>query len=155
MNKIKEWIKAHRGLSIIGLLSLVLFIIMLIIMLNLLLGGSSNKYGNRLDGINNVKITDEVYSDVKQELEDTGLTEKTSTRLQGKIIYTTIVLKSDTSVEKAKEIASNTIDNYSEEQLKFYDICFFLKWNGEGENKDVVITGTKHHNLDKITWINS
>lgn len=155
MNKIKEWTKNHKGLAIITLLSLTLFIIILIIFINLLVGGSSNKYGNRLDGIKNVKISNEIYEGVKLELDDTGLTEEASTRLQGKIVYTTILLKSDTSVEKAKEIASNTLDNYSEEQLKFYDICFFLKWKGEEENPDTIITGTKHHNLDAITWIKS
>ena len=76
-----------------------------------------------------------------------------TTRLQGKIVYTTIILKSDTGVDKAKEIASNTLDNYSEEELKYYDFSFFLKW--KNEEGDVVITGNKHTNMDSITWVRS
>ena len=110
-------------------------------------------YGNRLDGINKVKISNETYESVKKEVEDTELVEKVETRLQGKIVYTTIELKDGITVEKAKEIATNTLDNYSEDELKYYDFSFFLKWKGEEE--DTVITGNKHHNLDSITWVKS
>ena len=118
-----------------------------------LLGGSSNKYGDRLDGIDKVKIEDKTYNEVKEEVKNTDLVTDVSIRLQGKIVYTTIVLKDDTSVDKAKEIASNTLDNYSKEELSFYDFSFFLEW--KGEEKDTVITGNKHHNLEAITWVKS
>lgn len=153
MNKIKNWVMKNKGLTIVIALAIVLFVILLIIMLELLLGGSSNKYGDRLDGINEVKISDDTYNEVKEEVNSTDLVEDISIRLQGKIIYTTINLKSDTSIDKAKEIASNTLDNYSEEELAFYDFSFFLKWSTEED--DTVITGNKHHNLDTITWVKS
>ena len=110
-------------------------------------------YGNRLDGIDKVKISNETFEGVKKEVTDTELTEDVSTRVQGKIVYTTITLKSDTSKDKAKEIASATLDNYSEDELKFYDFSFFLKW--KGEEGDTVVTGNKHHSLDSITWTNN
>lgn len=153
MNKIKDWIKKNKGFAFVIVLAIILFAILLIIMLELLLGGSSNKYGDRLDGIDEVKISNDTYNEVKEEVTSTDLTEDISIRLQGKIVYTTITLKSDTSVDKAKEIASNTLDNYSEEELSFYDFSFFLKWSTEEE--DTVITGNKHHNLDTITWVKS
>ena len=136
MDKIKDWIKKNKGLSVILLLAVVFLIVIIVIFVELLVGGSHNKYGNRLDGIDKVKITEEV-----------------ETRLQGRIVYTTIILKSDTSVDKAKEIASNTLDNYTNSELEYYDFSFFLKW--KGEEKDTVITGNKHHSLDAITWTNS
>ena len=153
MEKIKKWINKNKGLAILLLLTIIFVIILLIIFIELLIGGSSNKYGNRLDGIDKVKISNETYESVKKEVEDTELVEKVETRLQGKIVYTTIELKDGITVEKAKEIAVNTLDNYSEEELKYYDFSFFLKW--KGEEKDTVITGNKHHNLDSITWVKS
>lgn len=153
MKKIKDWAMKNKGLAVILLLALIFLIILVVIFVELLVGGSSNKYGNRLDGINEAKIANDTYDGVKDELNDTGATTKVDIRLQGKIVYTTIVLKSDTSVDKAKEIASATLDNYSEKELEFYDFSYFLKW--EGEDEDTVITGNKHHNLDEITWINS
>lgn len=153
MEKIKKWIKNNKGLAIIAVLSIVLLIILLIIFLQMLIGRSSSSYGNRLDGMDAVKIGNDVFDGIEEELKETGLIEETSVRLQGKIIYTTIVLKSDTSKDKAKEIASKTLDGYSEEELKYYDFSYFLKW--KGEEADTVVVGNKHHDLDKITWTNN
>ena len=153
MGKIVKWIKKNTGLFIVLLLTLVLLIFILVIFIKLLMGNSSNKYGNRLDGINEVKISNETYDSVKTELTDTGLVEEVSVRLQGKIVYTTIILKSDTGVETAKELAGNTLDNYDEDELKYYDYSFFLKW--EGEEGDTVITGNRHHDLESIAWVRS
>lgn len=153
LEKIKKWIKNNKGFTVIIVLALVLIIILGVIFIRLLSGNSSNKYGNRLDGIEEVKIAKKVYEAVEEEIMATEAVEKVTTRLQGKIVYTTIVLKSDTGVDKAKEIASNTLDNYSEEQLKYYDFSFFLKW--EKEDGMVVVTGNKHNNMDSITWVRS
>lgn len=153
LSKIKNWIKKNKGFTVIIVLALVFIIILGVIFIRLLSGNSSNKYGNRLDGIEEVKITKKVYDGVEEEVMATEVVEKVTTRLQGKIVYTTIVLKSDTGVDKAKEIASNTLDNYSEQQLKYYDYSFFLKW--EKEDGIVVITGNKHNNMDSITWVRS
>lgn len=151
--KIKSWANKNKGFAIIIALGFILFLILLIIFFQMLIGGSSDKYGNRLDGIDKVKISEKTYDGVKKEVEETDLTEEVETRLQGRIVYTTITLKSDTTVDKAKEIASNTLDNYTNSELEYYDFSFFLKW--KGEEKDTVITGNKHHNLDTITWTNS
>lgn len=153
MEKIIKWMKKNIGLTIILSLTLILFIILTVILISLLTGGSSNTYGNRLEGIEEVKISNDTYEGVKTELSETELVEESSIRLQGKIVYTTIVLNSDVSVDKAKELASNTLDNYSEEELSFYDFSFFLKWKGEEEDK--VITGNKHHKLGAIAWVKS
>lgn len=152
MEKIFKWIKKNMGLFIVLILTVILLIFIMVIFIKLLMGSSSGKYGNRLDGINEVKIAQETYDGVEEEILDTELAEEVSVRLQGKIVYTTIVLKSDTKESKAKELAGNTLDNYSEEELGFYDFSYFLKW--EGEEKDTVITGNKHHGLEEISWIN-
>ena len=153
MEKLKKWINKNRGFAIICALALILFIIMVVIFVKLLVGGSSNKYGNRLDGIDKVKISNEIYESVKEEVKEVEGVNDVSVRLQGKIVYTTIELSDSISSDKAKEIAKNTLDNYTEDELKYYDFSFFLKW--KGEESDKVITGNKHHNLEDITWIKS
>lgn len=153
MEKLKKWINKNKGFAIICALAFILFIIMVVIFVRLLVGGSSNKYGNRLDGIDKVKISNEVYESVKEEVKDVEGVNDVSVRLQGKIVYTTIELSDSISADKAKEIAKNTLDNYTEDELKYYDFSFFLKW--KGEESDKVIIGNKHHNLEDITWIKS
>ena len=153
MERITKWIKRNKGLFIVLLLTLILLIFIIVIFVKLLVGNSKDKYGNRLDGIENIMISKETYDGVKSEVMDTTLVEEVSVRRQGKIVYTTIILKADTGRDKAKEIAANTLDNYSEEELAFYDFSFFLKW--KGEEADTVITGNKHSNLESISWVNS
>lgn len=151
MKNILEWIKKNTGLFIVLILTFVLLIFIMVIFIKLLAGNSSDKYGNRLDGIEDVKIDNDTYDGIEAEIMDTGLATDVKVRLQGKIVYTTIILNGDTSINKAKEIASNTLDNYTDEELKFYDFSYFLKW--EGEESDTVITGNRHHDLDQITWV--
>jgi len=153
MKKIVNWISNNKGLTFILILTLILIAIMGVIFAQMLSGGNSDVYGNRLDGINDVKISDETYSGVEEEVMATEVVEEVNVRLQGKIVYTTIVLKSDTTSDRAKEIASATLDNYSEEELKFYDFSYFLKWTRDEEV--IVITGNKHHDNSAISWIKS
>ena len=100
LEKIKNWIKNNKGFTIVILLTLVLIIILTIIFISLLKGNSSNKYGNRLDGIDDVKISKEEYDSVKEEITNTDLVEDVSIRLQGKIVYTTIILKRRNKMQK-------------------------------------------------------
>ena len=153
MEKIIKWIKKNIGITIIFGLSFVLLIILAVIFVKLLTGGASDKYGNRTEGIEEVKISNEIYDGVKTELMDTGLVKEVNVRLQGKIIYTTIDLNSDVSLNKAKELANNTLDNYEAEMLGFYDFSYFLRW--EGEESTTIVTGNKHHNLEVISWVRS
>ena len=153
LKKIKKWISNNIGFAIIIFLALILMIIMTIIIIDMLVGGSSNKYGNRLEGIENVEISKDTYKKVEEELTGSNLVENAEVRLQGKIVYTTIVLKSDASANTAKDLAIQSLKNYSEEELKYYDFSYFLKW--KGEEKDTVITGNKHHNADSISWVKS
>ena len=151
--KIGNWIKNNVGFTIVIVLAIILVAILGVIFVKLMQGRSSDKYGNRLDGIEEVTIDKKTYDSVKEEVMATEVVEEVTTRLQGKIVYTTIVLKEDTSIDRAKEIASNTLDNYTEEELKYYDFSFFLKWNKE--DGSTVITGNKHRSLESITWIKS
>ena len=153
MKKILKWIRRNTGLVIVLLLTLVLLGFITVIFIKLLMGNSSGKYGNRLDGINEVVISDETYDSVKEEVMATEKAVEITTRLQGKIVYITIVLNNDISISDAKGIASDTLDNFTEEELGFYDFSFFLKW--ESEEGDTVVTGNKHHDLESITWVKS
>ena len=54
MKKILKWIKKNTGLFIVFLLTFILLIFITFIFFKLLMGGASNKYGNRLDAIEEV-----------------------------------------------------------------------------------------------------
>ena len=152
MNKIKEWAKANKVYAIIGGIALFLFIIMLIIGIMLFIGGSNNEYGHRLDGIKDVEISDETKEEVENFTNDK--VESSEIRIQGRIIYITINYVNDITKAQAKEIASETLSIFSEEEQDYYDICYFLVQgsNGEEDADTFVITGTKHPSKAAISW---
>jgi uncharacterized pyridoxamine 5'-phosphate oxidase family protein len=114
--------------------------------------GSNDKYGNRLDGIKKVELTSKEKKSITDKLKENEEVKEASVRIQGKIIYINIKFNDDTNLDKAKEIANNSLKEIDEDQLKFYDLGYFLTKDGEnGFN----VTGTKNAKLDKISWIKS
>ena len=147
-------IKRHKGLAIIGGLTLILFIILLAIFSRMIFSSGKGEYGDRLNNITDVKKS--LLDEVEDSLESQDQVEKATIRVQGKIIYTTFYVTANTSKDKAKEIASKTLEKYSEEIIKDYDFEFLIHQNLEvkedEEDKSYTIAGTKHPNKDKISW---
>lgn len=151
-----DLIKRHKLLSMICLLAFVVVIILFYIFFSLFIGGS-DKYGDRLDGINDVKITESTKKEVASKLEDYAEVVEASCRVQGKIIYIHIKFQADTSLDKAKEIAQESLDLFDKDEKSFYDIGFYLiQEQKEGEEtQGFVVTGSKNAKLDSISWIKS
>ena len=149
-------IKRHKSLAIVGGLTLILMIIMLAIFAKLIFTNGDSEYGQRLNGIS--KINKSTTKEIINEVKSLDEVENIEIRIQGKIIYTTIIFKEGTDLNKAKEIASNTITKYEEKILKDYDLGYFLQENAKDKEetdvieKGFVVAGTKHPDYDKITW---
>ena len=147
-------IRRHKGLAIVGGLSLILLVILLIIFSRMIFSTGKGEYGDRLNGI--VQVKESLLSEVKESLESQDQVEKASIRIQGKIIYTTFYVTANTSKDKAKEIASKSLEKYSEEIVNDYDFEFLIHQNLEvkenEEDKSYTIAGTKHPNKEKISW---
>lgn len=149
-----ELIKRHKGLAIVGGLSLILLIILFIIFARMIFSSGKGEYGDRLNGL--VKIdkadTEKLIDEIKayDEVNDIKV------RTQGKIIYMTITYGDNVSKDKAKEIADKTFGYYNEEVVGYYDFEYFLtqkKEVAEGEeDTSFTIAGTKHPNNDHISW---
>lgn len=153
-----NYINKHKGISIVVGLTLILLIILIVIFASLFVNHGGNKYGNRLDGIEEVELTNTFLKDFKKELNDDESIVEANVRLQGKIVYIVFEVNSDISIETAKQMASNTLEKFSSEELAFYDISYLIKWtkiNEEEKEEISAIEGTKHHLKDSISWSNS
>ena len=149
-----EMIKRHKGLAIVGGLTLILLIIILIVFSRMLFSTGKNEYGDRLNNI--VKIDKKIFDEVKKETEELNEVEKITVRTQGKIVYTTITVTEDTKKDKAKEIAKKTLEKYSDEIIECYDFEFLVTQepilDKEGNDTSYTISGTKHPDNDYISW---
>ena len=149
-------IKRHKGLALIGSLTLILLVIMFIIFARMIFTTGDSEYGTRLKGI--VKIDKSTTKEIINETEELDEVEEITIRTQGKIIYTTIIFKEGTNLDKAKEIASNTLSKYDEKVIKYYDFGYFLKEeietseDEEDEKTGFTIAGTKHPDVESISW---
>lgn len=156
MKKVKGLISRHKVLAIICLITIVIIAILSYVFSSVLINGN-NKYGNRLDGIEEVEISDERISGLEEELEGRDEVSSASVRIQGKIIYINIVFNNDVSLDTAKDIANGTLDSFEDDEESFYDFGFYLTQVGsEDEEGDYfVVTGSKHAGADEISYIKS
>lgn len=149
-----DLIKRHRGLAIVGTLSLILLLIIILIFSRMLFSKSKSEYGDRLNNL--TKIENKVLDNVKKETEALDGVKKVTVRTQGKIVYTTITVGEKVTKDNAKEIAKKTLEKFDDEILKEYDFCFFITQeeilDKDGNDSSYTISGTKHPDNDYISW---
>lgn len=152
-----ELIKRHRGLAIVGGLSLILLIVMFAILARMIFSTGNSEYGDRLNGL--VKIDNSESEKLKAEIASLEEVKSVDVRVQGKIIYINILYTDTTSKDKAKEIASKTLDYYSDSVKDYYDIGYILNQDKEivdgEEDTSFVIFGTKHSDNTEISYTNN
>jgi len=107
-------------------------------------------YGNRLEGIEKVIITDTKKNEVVDFIkEDENVTDASIT-IQGKIIN--ISIKSGNkknTIDKMKEKGIEIIKKFSDDEIAFYDFQFFIK----NEEANYNLIGYKNKKKDDISWV--
>ena len=155
MKKIKDLIARHKFLTVMSLITLIFVLIMAYFLLYVFIGGN-NKYGDRLNGIEEVEITENKMQKIEEKITEKNEVNKVSIRIQGKIVYINITFNNDVSLDKDKDIASSTLDEFAEDEKEYYDFGYFLTQVGGEEDKTYFnVTGTKHAKADKISFIKS
>ena len=147
-------IRRHKGLAIIGGLTLILLVVLFAIFSRMIFSTGKGEYGDRLKNI--VNISKDTTKKIIDETKEIDEVEDITIRTQGKIVYTTITFAESTSKDRAKEIANKTLEYYSEEEIECYDFEFFLTQkemlDDEGNDKAYTIAGNKHPEKDSISW---
>lgn len=112
--------------------------------------GSKNKYGDRLNGIENYSISDQSFIDMKESFTKNENVIDFSYNIQGKIVKIFVKVKKDTKVEDAENLSDIITKNLTEEQLKFYDILYYITC--EEENELYPIVGSRHKTSEIFSW---
>ena len=153
---IKDLILRHKLLTIICILALIVGIILINVFFSMFVGGTG-KYGDRLKGIEEVTISSKAKKEVVTFLEEKDTVVDASVRVQGKIVYINIIFTRDTSLDRAKAVATETLALFEDEEKEYYDFGYFLTQEevSDTEDKGFIITGSKNAKLESITWIKS
>ena len=143
------FIRKHKFVILISAISIIAIFISVFIMINSLSQEDNNKYERRIQGIENVEITDSKIDNIKAKvLEDTSVN-KITFRLDGKLIKFFIELKKDTDEIIIDNILDIILDSFTEKEKKFYDFQVFVTC--EEKQKPYPIIAYKHRNNELFT----
>ena len=156
MKKIKKIFKEHRIFTMLMAIVIVCLVLIITVLINVFyMGNGSNKYGNRLEGIENVQISDSRQSDFENNIANNEKVKKVDIRVQGKIVYITMQIEPGIKIEEAKSIALKTLDEFSDEEKLFYDFNFTLKQNSTENSDGFLISGARNKNGTGLIWNNN
>lgn len=143
MNKLINDLKVSRytTFAIIGFMVLILLCALIY---NLVMPSTGTPvYGDRLDGIEDVKISAKDLKDLEEKFEKNSNVEEADVSISGKTVNAIVTVNSKTSVNNAKKLADVLTDFLDKDQVKFYDLQIFIK-NEDEKNKNYPIIGYKN-----------
>lgn len=150
-----DFMKKHKiKLILLGVLILV-FIISLFALVSLLYPDlKKDIYGNRLSGIGDVKISNQVITKVKDDLDSSRIINNTDYVLKGKLINFIIEVKKDTKIESSKKLVEIVLDSIEDEIKSYYDIQVIITEETE-KNESYPIMAYKHKTSKEFVWTNN
>lgn len=148
LKKLKKFIIKNKMLSILlGILILILIFGLVFIKMFIFPSYGVSKYGNRLEGIENVKLDDSRFNDIKNGFEAKSGFTIDKFRLSGRIVNIYITA-GDIKKDDVKSEALRLVSSFSEDEIKFYDFQVFVT----GESEDYPIIGYKNKNSEGLHW---
>lgn len=165
--KLKKLLK-NKKFIIVAILILIGLICLLLLKGFFYPNGSVSIYGNRLDGIKNIKFNKSDKDKVIKAIKSNEKVSSAKMNVHGKIINIIFNVNKDTSVDDAKTIANESLNNFSEEVKGYYDIEVIITMNDEegtkqqvtdddGKTKEVItklfpIMGYKNSSSEGLVW---
>lgn len=145
-----KFIKQHKKALIILAIIIVLIILLFSFFRVFLVDPSKSVYGDRLDGMDKVKISSEATKKLEKEMSELNEIEKADYHLKGRLIYVNLLVKDGVPVNTAKDIANKVLEYFTDEERAYYDIQIILSSKNEQEGYPVM--GYKHKTSYVIIW---
>lgn len=155
MNKIKKlWIE-NRVLFVLFIIVLFCILIIMGVFLKYFFGSSKGSYGDRLDGIQEVEVTDEMQNNFLASMKKDELISDATIKVKGKIIYISLSFKDNVSLVEAQSKALASLMAFEQNYLDFYDFQYTLKGNATENSEGFLIMGAKNVNGSGLIWNNN
>lgn len=108
-------------------------------------------YGNRLEGIKEVPIKQDLINEINKSLQEKEAVSTSEINIIGKTVNIIITVEDDTNIKTAKDVGNITLEHFEEKQLKYYDFQVFIKKKDSTQNNFPII-GYKHAQKDIYIW---
>ena len=108
------------------------------LVLKLILPASGvNKYGDRLEGIKDHAFTDKEKKKIMKSLTEKEQVLSSNIDVEGKIINVIFTVSKDVSVEDSRNIANESVGQFSDKVKEYYDIQYMIKKKDEEGKKTI------------------
>lgn len=142
----KKFIKDNK--KIITIVGVALLIVIAFVLLYKIFFGSSGS--DRYEGIKSHKLSKTEISDVKKVVNELDNVKSVEVYTESKIIKIFVNLSDDVDFDKTKDIATKSISKIDKENIKFYDIEFFV--DAKKDSKIYPRIGYKHKSSENFVW---
>ena len=146
----KNFIKNNKVTVVAFIICVIFVVLVFAIKLTFFPNEGTAIYGDRLDGIEKVEITDKQQKDIIKSLEDKDEVKSADTDIKGRILNVLITVNDDVELAPAKALTSSVIDNLKKDQTSFYDIQVFI--SKDNDDTRFPIIGYKHQDKDEFSW---
>lgn len=146
-----KFIKKHK-LTVLAIFIYTIIVILAFFARKLFfINSSSPEYGDRLDGIEEVKIEDEDLNKVETSLKKNGNVTKVTFSITGRTLDIVITVKDNTSLNDAKTIGNKFFSDLNEKQVLYYAIQVFIQKEDLNQNNFPII-GYKQKETKSLVW---
>lgn len=151
-----NFIKKHKVLIIIITIAVVLLVAAILLFNLFYVNSSKSTYGNRLDGLEEMKPSSEALNKVKTALTNSEAVKDAKIYENGLIINVIIDVNNGVDRDTAKNLTSLITPEFSEPELKYFDIQVFITCESEeAEEKLYPIIGYRHKTRSEFIWTNN
>lgn len=152
--KIGSFYKRNRVYSILMIISTICIVSILVGVILYFVGQTNkDKYGNRLDGLESVKIQDNRINELENKINENELVKDTNIDIRGKLIYVIITLNTGKHSD-SESIAQSSLELFSEEEKSFYDIQYIINNEDKEIKENYPVMGYIKAGNSVIKWTN-
>ncbi len=147
------FLKKHKIGVIIVSIFVIIIIAMFVFVRSIFVSGHEGIiYGNRLEGIDKVRINEDTLTNIADEIKKNEQVKKVSKRLEGKLLNFMIDVSNETTLENAKKLVEPIINSLTEKEQSFYDIQVMITCNENEKSEIYPIISYKHKTSSEFVW---
>ncbi|MGI6329341.1 MAG: hypothetical protein ACOXZR_00575 [Bacilli bacterium] len=109
-------------------------------------------YGNRLKGIKEVKISQDLKNDLVDTLKHNLGVKTAKVELQGRILNILIEVEETVSIEESQTFMINLLPKFTEKIKEYYDLHFYITKDSLKEEENLPLIGVKSKFSSEIVW---
>ena len=142
----KKFLKKNK--KIITIVSIALLVLIAFLLIYKIFFGSSGS--DRYEGIKSHKLSKTEINDVTKVIKGLNNVKSSKVYVDSKIIKIFVKLKDDVEFDEVKDVATKTISKIDKNNLKFYDLEFFVE--SKDDSKTYPKIGYKHKSSENFVW---